>query len=177
MKSQRTLDPNNLGLSLHTKEFTYPSLSASKDQNSPPIYQPTVLSDSSIHKKVLSPWATAKDSHLHLSPKHDGSHTCGHSWVQHWLLPCVNLLPGKPIGSQSHAIPAVAVMFVKRTATYRKRKKKEKQVSTAQCLNLGSLPLLHQPFTVLNFKLQRGVEGGEQIKSGQTGVLYLLWCS
>lgn len=32
MKSQKSLDPNNLGLSLQTKEFTYPGLNASKDQ-------------------------------------------------------------------------------------------------------------------------------------------------
>lgn len=79
------------------------------------------LSNSSTDKKVL-PMSHHKRCHPHHSPKHSGSPTCGHRWVQHWFLPCVDLLPGKPIGPQGHAITTVAVVLIKGTAPCRQKR-------------------------------------------------------
>lgn len=72
----------------------------------------------------LSSQVILKVSDPHPSLKHRGSHTCGHRRVQHWFLPRVNLLPGKPVGPQGHAITTVAVVFIKGTATCRQKKKR-----------------------------------------------------
>lgn len=74
------------------------------------------------HHRRYHPHHRPKHSGSPTCAKHSGSPTCGHSWVQHWFLPRVNLLPGKSIGPQGHAITTVAVVLIKGTAACKQKR-------------------------------------------------------
>lgn len=103
---------NALSLGLHTSGgwWTY--------------YQQSYLLPSPTAKPRIKffPMSHCKSYHPHQSPEHSWSRTCRHRWVQHWFLPCVNLLPGKPTGPQGHAITTVAIVLLKGTATCRQKR-------------------------------------------------------
>lgn len=102
------------------------------------------------HHRRYHPHHSPEHSGSPTCAKHSGSPTCGHSWVQHWFLPRVNLLPGKSIGPQGHAITTVAVVLIKGTATC-----KQKRMGKYILMSGARFVTPVSSFTALNFKLWR----------------------